>query len=108
VYTNDTKNGIEVTPTITVLSQAMTKVPTLLLRMLEDIILQQIADQAYNIKRTNQMIHWQHSILQHNWLHKIHCMKIKTDHVWEDSPNKKVKSEITEDDKLQTTQIDLQ
>ena len=35
-------------------------------------------------------------------------MKIKTNHVWEDSPNKKVKSEITEDNKLQTTQIDLQ
>jgi hypothetical protein len=51
------KNGTEGTPTTTVLSQAMTKVPTLLLRMLEDIILQQIADQAYNIKRTNQMIH---------------------------------------------------
>jgi ethanolamine ammonia-lyase small subunit len=30
-------------------------------------------------------------------------MKIKTDLVWENSLNEKVKSEITEDDKLQTT-----
>lgn len=34
-------------------------------------------------------------------------MKIKTDRVWDNSPNKKVKSEITEDNKLQTTQIGL-
>jgi hypothetical protein len=57
VETNGTKKGTDGTPTTTVLSLALTKVPTLLLRMLEDIILQQIGDQAYNIKRTHQMIH---------------------------------------------------
>jgi len=40
----DTNKGTEGTPTITVLSQALTKVPTLLLRMLEDIIFQQIGN----------------------------------------------------------------
>jgi hypothetical protein len=44
VETNGTNKGTEGTPMITVLSQALTKVSTLLLRMLEDIIFQQIGN----------------------------------------------------------------
>jgi hypothetical protein len=44
VETKGTKKGTEGTPTVMILSQAFTKVPTLLFRMLEDIILQQIGE----------------------------------------------------------------